>query len=85
MNDQSVLLKIRREIMARSMLNRKLLPGLLSQPAGDFDSADIVGLPVMTASFRDKHLVAVPQPGDRLDSADQAGKVALIAGEQDRE
>ncbi|MNI81920.1 hypothetical protein D3C73_1385760 [compost metagenome] len=53
MNDQSVLLKIRREIMARSMLNRKLLPGLLSQPAGDFDRADIVGLPVMTASFRD--------------------------------
>lgn len=66
-------------------LEDEVLAGVLSEPAGDFDAADVVGEGVVGAGFEDEDTVAVLEAVDGLDVADIGGEVAADAGEEDGE
>ncbi len=54
---------------------------MLAQPAGDFDGADIILDPMVSAGFADENLVAGPQSIDGFGSAHHRFQIALVAGE----
>ena len=62
-----------------------VLAGVLTDPPRKLDRPDVITLPVMRAAFGDEDFVAVLQGINCFGTADEDGKAAFIAGEEDGE
>ena len=85
MNDHSVAAKILRKAGARGGLEADLRAGLLTDPGGELDRADIAALPVMRTSLGDQDEIAVLKRIDLAGALHRFVQKAFVAGHQNGE
>ena len=82
MDDQGVFFQIFGKIAAGTEFEFKFTAGILSEPGGDFDPADIIALNMVRTGFGNQYPVTVVQLVDFLCAAEENADIAFVTGKQ---